>query len=53
MAIIEANGKLVPAKMAVGSVRLEAFNRNRHTKFEPKPSDRDLEVMRFDDAAGK
>jgi hypothetical protein len=52
-AIIEANNKLVPAKMAVGSVRLEAFNRNRHTKFEPKPSDRDLEVMRFDDAAGK
>ena len=52
-AIIEANSKLVPAKMALGSVRLEAFNRNRHTKFEPKPSDRDLEVMRFDDAAGK
>ena len=51
-AIIEANSKLVPAKMAVGSVRLE-FNRNRHTKFEPKPSDRDLGVMRFDDAAGK
>ena len=52
-AIIEANSKLVPAKMAVGSVRLEAFNRNRHTKFEPKPSDRELEVMRFDDSAGK
>ena len=52
-AIIEANSKLVPAKMANGSVRLEQFNRNRHTKFEPKPSDRDLGVMRFDDASGK
>src|SRR5206468_9577262 len=41
-AIIEANSKPVPAKMAVGSARLEGFNRNRHTKFEPKPSDRDL-----------
>ena len=52
-AIIEANGKLTPAKMAAGSVRLEHFNRNRHTKIEPKPSDRDLSVMRFDDTAGK
>lgn len=52
-AIIEANGKLTPAKMAAGSVRLEHFNRNRHTKIEPKPSDRDLSVMRFDDEAGK
>jgi len=52
-AIIEANSKLATAKMAVGSVRLEGFNRNRHTKFEPKPSDRDLGVMRFDDATGK
>ena len=52
-AIIEANGKLAPAKMASGSVRLEHFNRNRHTKIEPKPSARDLSVMRFDDATGK
>jgi neutral ceramidase len=52
-AIIEANGKLAPAKMAAGSVRLEHSNRNRHTKIEPKPSDRDLSVMRFDDASGK
>src|SRR5204862_6057041 len=51
-AIIEANSKLAPAKMAIGSVPLK-FNRNRHTKFEPKPSDRDLEVMRFDDDSGK
>ncbi len=52
-AIIEANGKLTPAKLATGSVKLNGFNRNRHTKIEPKPSDRDLAVMRFDDLAGK
>jgi len=39
--------------MAVGSAQIEGFNRNRHTKIEPKPSDRELAVMRFDDAAGK
>jgi neutral ceramidase len=52
-AIIEANSKLALAKFAIGKVQLENFNRNRHTKFEPKPSDRDLEIMRFDDQAGK
>ena len=34
-AIIEANSKLVPAKMAIGSVQLQGFNRNRHTKSNP------------------
>jgi hypothetical protein len=52
-AIVEANSKLAPAKMAVGSVQLEGFNRNRHTKQPVKPSDRELAVMRFDDASGK
>ena len=52
-AIVEANTRLAPARMAVGSVQLEGFNRNRHTKIEPKPSDRELAVMRFDNAAGK
>lgn len=52
-AIIEANGKLALAKMAAGSFRLEQFNRNRQTKIEPKSSDRDLSVMRFDDASHK
>src|SRR2546429_6862704 len=51
-AISEAKGKLAPEKRPPGSVRLD-FNRNRHTKIEPKPSDRDLEVMRFDDDSGK
>lgn len=51
--ILEANARLTPAKMAAGSIRLADFNRNRHTKLEPKPSDRELAVMRFDDTAGK
>ncbi len=52
-AIVEANQKLAPAKFATGSTQLANFNRNRHTKLEPKPSDRDLAVMRFDDLQGK
>lgn len=52
-AIVEANQKLVPAKLAAGSVQLADFNRNRHTKLEPKPSDRELAVLRLDDAQGK
>lgn len=52
-AIVEADSRLTPARMAVGSTQLDGFNRNRHTKIEPKPSDRELAVMRFDDAAGK
>jgi len=52
-AIVEANARLTPAAMATGSTQLEGFNRNRHTKLAPKPSDRTLAVMRFDDVAGK
>jgi neutral/alkaline ceramidase-like enzyme len=52
-AIVEANSRLAPARLAVGSVQLEGFNRNRQSKIEPKPSDRELAVMRFDDATGK
>jgi hypothetical protein len=52
-AIVEADRKLVPAKFATGAVDLDGFNRNRHTKQEPKPIDRTLTVMRFDDASDK
>jgi hypothetical protein len=52
-AIVEANAKLIASKMATGAVKLEGFNRNRHTKIEPKPGDKDLTVMRFDDTTGK
>jgi hypothetical protein len=52
-AILEADSRLAPAKIATASVKLEGFNRNRHSKIEPKPSDRDLTVMRLDDLSGK
>ena len=52
-AVAEANSKLTAAKIATGSVKLDGFNRNRHTKIEPKPVDRELAVMRFDDLSGK
>lgn len=52
-AVVEANSKLVPARLATGVVKTDGLNRNRHTKFEPKPVDRDLGVMRFDDLSGK
>lgn len=50
-AIVEADKSLVPAKIAQGSVELEGFNRNRHTKLQPRPVDRTLAVLRLDDAA--
>jgi len=52
-AIVEADHALVPAKIATGSIVLEGFNRNRHTKFPEKPVDRSLTLMRLDDASGK
>ncbi len=52
-AVIEANSKLQPANLAAGSVRLDGFNANRHTKLEPKPRDLDLAVLRLDSTDGK
>ncbi|MFN0086113.1 MAG: hypothetical protein ACKVX9_12070 [Blastocatellia bacterium] len=52
-AVLDADARLAPARMATGSVSLEGFNRNRHTKQPVKPSDRELAVMRIDDTAGK
>jgi len=52
-AVLEANSKLAPAKMATGSTQLDGFNRNRHTKLQPKPVDRELSALRFDDPSGK
>src|SRR5206468_10117988 len=52
-AIQDANDRLIGARMASGSIELDGFNRNRHTKIEPKPVDRQLTVMRFDDLSGK
>jgi neutral ceramidase len=52
-AIVEANSKLVPAKIATGAVDLQGYNRNRHTKLLPKPVDTQLGIMRLDDMDGK
>ena len=52
-AIKEANANLTPVNFATGKTTLTDFNRNRHTKIEPKPSDRELAVMRFDKPDGK
>jgi neutral ceramidase len=51
--VLEANRRLTPAKLATGAVELEGYNRNRHTRIEPKPVDRELAVLRVDDASGK
>ncbi len=50
--IIEAASKLVPAKLGVDTADV-TYNRNRHTKREPKPRDPSLNVIRFDDLNGK
>lgn len=46
-AILAANANLVDAHLATGSVTLENFNRNRHSKIEPIPVDRLLSLMRL------
>lgn len=51
--VMDANSQLAPARMATGSVQLEGFNRNRHTKIDPKPVDREFAVLRVDNAEGK
>lgn len=52
-AVVDAHTNLQPARVAVGAVELAGFNRNRHTKFDPKPVDRTLRVMRFDGLDGQ
>lgn len=51
-AIVEASGKLEDARIGWASEEVQ-MNRNRHTKIEPKPVDRELAVLRFDDLSGK
>jgi neutral ceramidase len=50
--INEAAGKTRDARIGWGSAVVE-MNRNRHSKIEPKPTDPELSVLRFDDAEGK
>lgn len=49
----EANRKLVPARIGTAATQLAGFNRNRHSKINPDLSDRELAVLRVDDATGK
>lgn len=51
-AILEADKSARPARIGVGKVNIN-YNRNRHSKREPKPTDPMLAVIRFDDEAGK
>jgi neutral ceramidase len=50
--IIEAAKRLRPARMGVAS-REVPYNRNRHSHLEEKPVDRELLVLRVEDADGK
>lgn len=52
-AILEADRRRVPARLAAGSIELADFNRNRHSKLDPKPSDRQLGLLRVDRASGE
>lgn len=49
-AIVQADKDLVPATLATGSLDLDGFNRNRHSKKQPPPLDRSLAVLRLQDA---
>ncbi len=52
-AVTEADARRAPARLDAGVLALDGFNRNRHSKLEPRPVDRDLAVLRLDDAGGK
>ncbi|HKV40770.1 MAG TPA: hypothetical protein VJX67_16270 [Blastocatellia bacterium] len=52
-AVVETNTRLTAGKIGTGSIQLEGFNHNRQPKLEPKPSDKEATVMRFDDMSGK
>ncbi|NIA14388.1 MAG: hypothetical protein GWP08_09915 [Nitrospiraceae bacterium] len=49
--IEEAAGQVQDARIGWGSAEV-LMNRNRHTKIEPKPTDSELSVIRFDDLEG-
>lgn len=50
--IIKAASKLEPAKLGISTIDVP-YNRNRHTKREPRPRDPQLAVIRFDNPEGK
>jgi hypothetical protein len=50
--VVEAAGKLKPARLGVAAKEV-SFNRNRHSKREDLPIDRQLLVLRVEDLQGK
>jgi len=50
--ILEANKALKPARLGVASKEVP-FNRNRHSKRDDRPADRDFLVLRVEGADGK
>ena len=52
-AVLEANQRLQPVRLAAGSAALTGMNANRHTKLEPKPVDPQLAVLRIDTEDGQ
>lgn len=52
-AVLEADRRLEPARLAAGSAVLVGMNANRHSKLEPKPVDPVLAVLRVDRENGQ
>ena len=51
--ILEADRRRIDARLATGSAMINDFNRNRHTRFEPKPVDRQLAILQVSDLNGR
>jgi len=51
-AVLEAGSKLEPVRLASGALPLPGWNANRQTKFDPKPVDPLLAVLRIDRETG-
>jgi len=52
-AVVEADARRVPARLAAAAAPLRGMNANRHTKLEPRPVDPDLAVLRIDRESGE
>ena len=52
-AVLEADSKVAPARLATSMEPLEGFNRNRHSKLPDPPVDRTLGLLRVEDGAGR
>lgn len=47
-AIVRASQQMTAVKLGTGATELEGFNRNRHSKIQPVPIDRQLAVLKVD-----